>query len=182
MAEPLQSIPLKTITGEASSLGDYAGKVLLVVNVASACGLTPQYEGLEAIYRNYRDRGFAVLGFPANDFGAQEPGTEEEIAAFCKSRFDVDFPMFAKVVASGPDKHPLYAALTSAWPKATGDGEAMREGMRSRGRTPTEEPEVLWNFEKFLVSREGEVVGRFVPSTKPDDPQLIAAIEEQLGK
>ena len=180
MAEALQSIPLKTITGGDSSLGDYAGKVLLVVNVASACGLTPQYEGLEALYRKYRDRGFEVLGFPANDFGAQEPGTDEEIQTFCTTKFGVDFPMFSKVVATGPDKHPLYAALTSTWPRATGDAEAMREGFRSRGRVPTEEPEVLWNFEKFLISRDGKVVGRFVPSTKPDDPELVAAIEAQL--
>jgi glutathione peroxidase len=182
MAETLQSIPVKTITGANSSLGEYDGKVLLVVNVASQCGLTPQYEGLVELNRKYRDRGFAVLGFPANDFGAQEPGTEEEIAAFCTSKFGVDFPMFSKVVATGPDKHPLYAALTAAWPKASGDADAMREGMRSRGRTPTEEPEVLWNFEKFLVSRDGKVVGRFVPGTKPDASELEAAIEAELAK
>jgi glutathione peroxidase len=182
MAEPLQSIPVRTITGEPSSLGDYAGKVLLVVNVASACGLTPQYEGLVAINRKYRDRGFAVLGFPANDFGAQEPGTEGEIQAFCTTKFGVDFPMFSKVVAAGPEKHPLYQALTTAFPKASGDGDSMREGLRSRGRTPTEEPEVLWNFEKFLISREGKVIGRFVPRTEPDAPELEAAIEAALAK
>jgi glutathione peroxidase len=182
MTEALQSIPVKTITGEESSLSDYAGKVLLVVNVASKCGLTPQYEGLEAAYRKYREQGFAVLGFPANDFGAQEPGTEEEIATFCSANYDVDFPMFSKVVATGPDKHPLYAALTEAYPKALGDAEGMREGMRGRGRTPTEEPEVLWNFEKFLISRDGKVVGRFVPGTKPDAPELESAIEAELGK
>ena len=180
MAEALQSIPLKTITGTDSSLGDHAGKVLLVVNVASACGLTPQYEGLVELYRKYRDRGFEVLGFPANDFGAQEPGTDEEIQAFCTTKFGVDFPMFSKVVATGPDKHPLYAALTAAWPRAMGDAEGMREGMRGRGRVPTEEPEVLWNFEKFLISREGKVAGRFVPATKPDDAGLVAAIEAEL--
>jgi glutathione peroxidase len=182
MSEALQSIPVKTIAGADSSLNDYAGKVLLVVNVASQCGLTPQYEGLVALNRKYRNQGFAVLGFPANDFGAQEPGSEEEIATFCTTRFGVDFPMFAKVVATGPDKHPLYDALTAAYPKASGDADAMREGMRSRGRTPTEEPEVLWNFEKFLISREGKVVGRFVPATKPDAPELEAAIEAELGK
>jgi glutathione peroxidase len=182
MVEPLQSIPVKTITGEPSSLGDYAGKVLLVVNVASACGLTPQYEGLVALYRKYRDRGFEVLGFPANDFGAQEPGTEAEIATFCTTKYDVDFPMFSKVVATGPGKHPLYATLTSSYPKAAGDGATMREMLRSRGRTPTEEPEVLWNFEKFLVSRDGKVVGRFVPRTEPSAPELEAAIEVELGK
>jgi glutathione peroxidase len=182
MAEALQSIAVKTITGEPSSLGDYAGKVLLVVNVASACGLTPQYQGLEALYRKYRDRGFAVLGFPANDFGAQEPGSGAEIKKFCTTTYGVTFDMFSKIVATGPDKHPLYAALTSARPKATGDAEAMREGMRGRGRTPTEEPEVLWNFEKFLVSRDGKVVDRFVPATKPEDPALVAAIEAELAK
>src|SRR5947209_4180578 len=111
MVQALQSIPVKTITGGDSSLGDYAGKVLLVVNVASACGLTPQYEGLEALYRQYRDQGLEVLGFPANDFGAQEPGSDDEIATFCTTKFGVDFPMFSKLVATGPDKHPLYAAL-----------------------------------------------------------------------
>ncbi len=182
MAKALQSIPVKTITGKESSLGDYSGKVLLVVNVASACGLTPQYEGLVALYRKYADRGFAVLGFPANDFGAQEPGTDEEIAKFCTTKFDVDFPMFAKLVATGPEKHPLYAALIAAQPKAAGDGDSMREMLRSRGRTPTEAPEVLWNFEKFLVSRDGKVVGRFVPRTEPNAPELEAAIEAELVK
>ena len=182
MAEALQSIPVKTIAGADASLGDYAGKVLLVVNVASQCGLTPQYEGLVALHRKYRDRGFAVLGFPANDFGAQEPGTNAEIADFCTTNFAVDFPMFEKIVVTGPDKHPLYAALTDACPKASGDADAMREGMRSRGRTPTEEPEVLWNFEKFLIARDGKVVGRFVPATKPDAPELEAAIEAELAR
>jgi glutathione peroxidase len=182
MAEPLQSIPIKTITGSDSSLGDYAGNVLLIVNVASQCGLTPQYEGLVTLYRKYCDQGFVVLGFPANDFGAQEPGTDEEIATFCSVKFGVDFPMFSKMVASGPDKHPLYENLTAAWPEASGDADAMREGMRSRGRTPTEQPEVLWNFEKFLISRSGQVVGRFVPATRPDAPELEAAIEAELSK
>jgi glutathione peroxidase len=182
MAEALQSIAIKTITGDGASLGDYAGKVLLVVNVASACGLTPQYEGLVALYRKYRDQGFEVLGFPANDFGAQEPGTDEEIASFCTTKFDVDFPMFSKIVATGPDKHPLYATLTAAQPTASGDGDSMREMLRSRGRTPTEAPEVLWNFEKFLIARDGSVVGRFVPRTEPNAPELEAAIKAELAK
>jgi glutathione peroxidase len=182
MSEQLQEIPLTTITGDESSLGDYAGKVLLVVNVASKCGLTPQYEGLVALNRKYGDRGFVVLGFPANDFGKQEPGTEEEIAAFCTTKFGVDFPMFSKIVTTGPNKHPLYQALTTAYPKASGDADAMRQGQRSRGRTPTEEPELLWNFEKFLISRDGRVVGRFVPRTKPNAPELEAAIEAELKK
>lgn len=182
MGEALQSIPVKTITGKDSSLGDYSGKVLLIVNVASACGLTPQYEGLVALHRKYAGRGFAVLGFPANDFGAQEPGTNDEIATFCTTKFGVDFPMFSKLVATGPEKHPLYAALTAAQPIASGDGDSMREMLRSRGRTPTEAPEVLWNFEKFLVSRDGKVVGRFVPRTEPNASELEAAIEVELAK
>ncbi len=177
----IQDIPLKTIDGQPASLGVYAGKVLLVVNVASKCGLTPQYEGLEALYREYRDRGLVVLGFPANDFAGQEPGTNEEIASFCTTNFGVDFPMFEKLVATGPDKHPLYAALTAAWPQKTGDAAGWREKLKGYGITPTEDPEVLWNFEKFVIDGNGEVVARFAPDTAPNDPALIAAIEAALG-
>lgn len=177
----LQDIPLKTITQAEASLADYKGKVLLIVNVASKCGLTPQYEGLEKLYAQYRDQGLVVLGFPANDFGAQEPGTDDEIATFCTTNFAVDFPMFSKVVATGPDKHPLYAALTQAAPKAVGDGAGFRDKLRGYGMTPTEEPEVLWNFEKFLVGRDGAVIGRFAPTTAPDDAALVAAIEAALA-
>lgn len=177
----IQDIPLKTIDGQPASLGAYAGKVLLVVNVASKCGLTPQYEGLEALYREYRDRGLVVLGFPANDFAGQEPGTNEEIASFCTTNFGVDFPMFEKLVATGPDKHPLYAALTAAWPQKAGDAAGWREKLKGYGITPTEDPEVLWNFEKFVIDGNGEVVARFAPDTAPNDPALIAAIEAALG-
>lgn len=181
MTQALADIPLKTIRQEDSSLADYAGKVALVVNVASKCGLTPQYEGLEALYRKYRDRGFVVLGFPANDFGAQEPGTNEEISNFCTTNFAVDFPMFAKITVVGPQKHPLYAALTSAQPKAKGDPDGFRERLKGYGMTPNPEPEVLWNFEKFLVGKDGKVVARFAPTTAPDDPDLVAAIEAALA-
>lgn len=178
----IQSIPLKTIKGADATLGDYAGKALLVVNVASKCGLTPQYEGLEKLYKDYRDKGLEVLGFPANDFGGQEPGTEAEIAEFCTTNFGVDFPMFEKVVATGPDKHPLYAALTSAIPTKQGnDPAAMREKLRGYGMSPTEDPEVLWNFEKFVIDRAGNVVARFDPNTPPNDPALLAVIEKALG-
>ncbi|MBV9841228.1 MAG: glutathione peroxidase [Sphingomonadaceae bacterium] len=180
MATAIQDIPLKTIDGQDDSLAAHEGKVLLVVNVASKCGLTPQYEGLEALYRKYRGEGFEVLGFPANDFGGQEPGTEEEIQTFCTTKFDVDFPMFSKVVATGPDKHPLYKALTDAVPSAQTTGEDMRAKLKNYGMTPTEEPEVLWNFEKFLIGRDGDVVARFAPSTTPDDPALVGAIEREL--
>lgn len=177
----IQSIPLKTIKGEDASLGDYAGKVVLVVNVASKCGLTPQYEGLEALYAAYRDKGLVVTGFPANDFGAQEPGSNDEIATFCATNFGVDFPMFEKIVVSGPDKHPLYAALTSMAPTTQGDAAAFREKLVGYGLTPNPEPEVLWNFEKFLIGRDGAVKARFAPATSPDDPALKAAIEAELA-
>jgi glutathione peroxidase len=179
MTSAVTDIPLKTIKGDPASLGDYAGKVALVVNVASKCGLTPQYEGLEALYRDYRDKGLVVLGFPANDFGAQEPGTNEEIANFCTTNFAVDFPMFEKITVVGPDKHPLYKALTEAQPKAQGDGP-FRERLAGYGMTPNPAPEILWNFEKFLVGKDGAVVARFAPNTAPNDPALVGAIEAAL--
>jgi len=177
----LKDIPLKTITGADASLGDYAGKVALVVNVASKCGLTPQYEGLEKLYRDYRDKGFVVLGFPANDFAGQEPGDNAEIAEFCQTKFSVDFPMFAKIAVTGADKHPLYAALTAAAPKASGDPDAFRERLKGFGMTPNADPEVLWNFEKFLVGKDGSVIGRFAPTAAPDDAALVGAIEGALA-
>ncbi len=181
MTTPLADIPLKSILEEDASLSDYAGKVILVVNVASKCGLTPQYEGLEALYRAHRDDGLVVLGFPANDFGAQEPGTNEEIANFCTTNFAVDFPMFAKVTVVGPQKHPLYAALTAAAPTSRGDAEGFRERLRGYGMTPNLEPEVLWNFEKFLIGRDGAVIARFAPTMAPDDPELVSAVEAALA-
>ena len=135
---------------------------------------------MEALYRKYRDRGFEVLGFPANDFAGQEPGTDDEIQSFCTTNFSVDFPMYSKVVATGEGKHPLYGALTKAAPKAEGEGAAFRERLRGYGMTPTEEPEVLWNFEKFLIGRDGDVVARFAPDTAPDDDRLVSAIEREL--
>jgi glutathione peroxidase len=181
MTTAVTDIPLETIDGKPASLGDYAGKVALVVNVASKCGLTPQYEGLEALYRSYRDKGLVVLGFPANNFGAQEPGTNEEISNFCTTNFAVDFPMFAKISVVGPDKHPLYQALTTAQPKAQGGADAFRERLKGYGMTPNPEPEVLWNFEKFLIGKDGKVVARFAPTTTPNDPALVGAIESALA-
>jgi glutathione peroxidase len=178
----IQQIPLKTIKGADASLADYAGKVVLAVNVASKCGLTPQYEGLEKLHRDYNDKGLVVAGFPANDFAGQEPGSNDEIAEFCTTNFGVDFPMFEKIVVTGPEKHPLYAALTSGQPKATGEGDEFREKLRGYGMTPTEEPEVLWNFEKFLIAKDGSVAARFAPGTTPDDPALVSAIEAELAK
>jgi len=175
----LQTIPLTTIDGQDSSLGAYAGKVLLVVNTASKCGLTPQYDGLEALYTKYKDDGFAVLGFPANNFAGQEPGSDAEIASFCATSFSVDFPMFSKISVAGEDKHPLYAALTDAEPTAEGT-EGFRERLKGYGMTPNPAPEVLWNFEKFLIGRDGDVVARFSPDMAPDDDRIVTAIEREL--
>ena len=177
----IAEIPLTRIDGSADSLANHKGKVLLVVNVASKCGLTPQYEGLEKLYGRYKDQGFEVLGFPANDFGAQEPGTNEEIVSFCSANYGVSFPLFSKADVTGAGKQPLYAALTEAMPEKQGDAAGFRERQRERGRTPTEDPEVLWNFEKFLIGRDGEVAARFAPSITPEDPALVAAIEAELA-
>lgn len=177
----IQDIPLKTIDGQDATLADHAGSVLLVVNTASKCGLTPQYEGLEKLYRAYNDRGLVVLGFPANNFLQQEPGTDDEIATFCATTYDVTFPMFAKISVAGGDRHPLYAALTAAEPEATSpNGNAMRERLAGKNIPIHPAPEVLWNFEKFLIGRDGSVVARFAPDTPPDDENLIAAIDKAL--
>jgi glutathione peroxidase len=177
----LQDISVKSINDEPASLGNYAGSVLLVVNVASKCGLTPQYEGLEALYKRYNNDGLVVLGFPANNFGGQEPGTNDEIAAFCDTNYSVTFPLFSKISVVGDDQHPLYTELTSQAPTADGK-EEFRANLRGYGMTPTEDPDVLWNFEKFLVSRDGTVVGRFAPTVTPDDPSLVEAVEQELAK
>lgn len=179
----LHDIPINTIDGRETTLAEHAGKALLIVNTASKCGLTPQYEGLETLYREYRDRGFEVLGFPANDFRGQEPGSDAEIATFCQSTYAVDFPMFARISVAGPGKHPLYAALTAALPDAIStSGDAMRKRLESHGVPANPAPEVHWNFEKFVVSPDGKVAARFAPDTLPTDPALIAAIEAELPK
>lgn len=151
---------MKRLDGRKQSLGDYGGQVLLMVNVASKCGLTPQYEALEALHERYRVRGFSVLGFPANDFAGQEPGTDAEIAEFCRATYGVEFPMFSKITVKGDGQHPLYQKLTGL-PEPIGG-------------------EVEWNFQKYLVNRKGEVVARFAPRTPPDDPALVAQINALL--
>ncbi|MBD1910303.1 MULTISPECIES: glutathione peroxidase [unclassified Leptolyngbya] len=157
----VSDIAVNTITGTSKTLGDYAGNVLLIVNVASYCGYTPQYEGLEELNQKYKDQGLRVLGFPCNDFGAQEPGSNEEIQQFCSTRYGASFEMFDKVHAKGADQHPLYATLTQS-SNPPGD--------------------VAWNFEKFLISKTGEVVGRFPSRVAPNSPELISAIEAELAK
>lgn len=158
--EKFHDISVKAIDGRDVSLADYAGKVVLVVNTASKCGFTPQYDGLKALYEKYREHGFVVLGFPCNQFGAQEPGSERQIAEFCEMRFNIAFPMFAKIDVNGPNAHPLYRHLKAARP-----GVFNTEGIK-------------WNFTKFLIDRNGNVVERYAPATKPED--LAAAIEALL--
>jgi glutathione peroxidase len=155
-------ISLKTLAGQPASLEDYRGKALLIVNVASKCGLTPQYSGLQALHEKYAPRGLAVLGFPCNQFGGQEPGTPEEIQEFCSSKYAVTFPLFDKIAVNGAERHPLYVELTKV---ADGEGKA---------------GDIQWNFEKFLVSPKGEVQ-RFRPKTTPDDPAFVKALEKTLG-
>jgi glutathione peroxidase len=158
------SITLTTLDGADTSLDAFAGQALLIVNVASKCGFTRQYAGLEALYEQYRDRGLTVLGVPSNQFGAQEPGTAEEIADFCQVNFGVTFPLLAKTDVNGPDRHPLFARLTES---ADGTGKA---------------GDVAWNFEKFVLSPAGVVVARFRSKTEPDDPALVVAIESVLPR
>ncbi|HTA03836.1 MAG TPA: glutathione peroxidase [Streptosporangiaceae bacterium] len=158
----VRDFPVNTLAGQPSSLGELDGKTLLVVNVASKCGLTPQYAGLEALHEQFADRGFAVVGFPCNQFGGQEPGTAEEIATFCSATYGVSFPMFEKIDVNGADRHPIYTELT-----ATADAEGQAG-------------DIQWNFEKFLVSPDGAVIARFRPMTAPDAPELISAIEASL--
>jgi glutathione peroxidase len=183
MSAVIYDIPVRKIDGLETSLGEFKGKVMLVVNVASKCGLTPQYEGLENLYEQYKGQGLVVAGFPANDFKSQEPGTDEEIQSFCTANFGVRFPMFSKIKVVGAEKHPLYAALIKARPKAESLAEVpFRDKLKGYGIETNAEPEILWNFEKFIVSRSGEVVRRFSPDTAPDAPELIAAVEAELAK
>lgn len=181
MSDSLYDIPLTQADGASSSLGDYRGKVLLVVNVASKCGLTPQYEGLEKLYQSKKAQGLEVLGFPANDFKGQEPGSDAEILEFCSVKYDVHFPLFSKISVVGADRHPLYAELTAAQPETTGEGP-FRERLRGYGVESDNTTDVLWNFEKFLIDRQGKVVARFAPDVSADDLRLLEAIETQLAK
>ena len=182
MTTAIQDIPLKTITGKDAKLGDYAGKVLLAVNVASKCGLTPQYTALEALYKKYEEKGLVVIGFPANNFGAQEPGTEDEIQEFCTTNYGVDFPMFAKLSVKGDDQHPLYASLIAEKPAKTFKDQSFKEKLAGYGIVTEKEEDVLWNFEKFLIAKDGTVAGRFAPDIAPDDAIITDAIEAELAK
>jgi len=182
MATAIQEIPLQTIKGEAATLGDYAGKVLLLVNVASKCGLTPQYAALEKLYEDYKDKGLVVLGFPANNFGAQEPGTDEEIVEFCTTNFGVAFPMFSKISVKGEDQHPLYRELTTTFPKATLKTEDFIKRLEGYGIKQDKPNDVFWNFEKFLIAKDGTIANRFAPDITPDDALITGAIDAELAK
>jgi len=162
-AQTLHDFTMKDIDGKDVSLADYKGKVVMIVNVASFCGYTRQYEPLEKIYEQYKDQGFVILGFPANDFGAQEPGTDEEIKEFCSTKYSVTFPMFSKITVKGDDKHELYRWLTS------GSGEAAPAG------------EVGWNFEKFLIDKNGNLIKRYSTRVEPDAATVTSDIEAALG-
>jgi glutathione peroxidase len=158
----LQNIPLNDIDDHPTSLKAYAGKVVLLVNVASKCGYTPQYSALEALYKKYKDQGLVIIGVPSNDFGGQEPGSAGEIKEFCTSKYEVTFPLMAKIHVVGAEKHPLYAALTG--PDSAFPGE------------------VKWNFQKFIIGRDGVLLGRFESKVKPDSPEFIAAIQVALSR
>lgn len=161
MPHSIYDFTKNSIDGKPVALSTYKGKVLLVVNVASYCGNTPQYKGLEAMYGHYKSQGFAVLGFPANEFGHQEPGTNQEIKEFCEATYHVDFPMFSKIIVKGEGIDPLYSWLIAQAPR---------------------HDDIEWNFAKFLVDRHGHVIGRFSPKTLPDDPALVQAIDAALAK
>jgi glutathione peroxidase len=179
----LYDIPLNRIDGSPATLGDYRGDVLLIVNVASKCGLTPQYTALQQLYSDHKGEGLTVLGFPANNYAGQEPGTHEEIQEFCSTNYNVEFPLFEKLSTRGDDQHPLYAALTTAVPNATQNPEGqLRATLEKHGLGPKTDNEVMWNFEKFLVDREGNVVARFAPDFTPDSPAVMEAITAELAK
>lgn len=183
MANELYEIPVKTIDGAETNLGEHKNKVLLIVNVASKCGLTPQYEGLEKLYENYQSKGFEVLGFPSNDFMGQEPGTEEEIKDFCATNYDVKFPLFSKISINGENRHPLYQNLIEAKSETdVNNGGGMEERLRDFGHTRENETDVLWNFEKFLVGKNGEIAARFAPDVTAEDARLIEKVEVELGR
>jgi len=182
MSNDFYEIPVRKIDGADTNLSEYKNKVLLVVNVASKCGLTPQYNGLQKLYSDYRGKGFEVLGFPANNFMGQEPGTESEIKDFCDTNYSVEFPLFSKISVKGDDRHPLYKHLTETKPETDVNDGGMEENLKGYGSMRSQPNEVLWNFEKFLIGRNGEIAARFAPDVTPDDARLIERVEAELAK
>jgi glutathione peroxidase len=174
-------IPFLRADGKETTLAEYAGKVLLIVNVASKCGLTPQYDGLQKLYAQYRDKGLMIVGFPANEFLSQEPGSNDEIQQFCRLNYGVEFPVFAKIVVRGEGQHPLYDFLTTAIPEAEESGSFLSKVKNLIRPGKKEKGDISWNFEKFIVNRAGLVARRFAPDVKPDHPNLVAALEKELA-
>jgi glutathione peroxidase len=182
MTQKIYEIPVKTIDGEETNLDKYKGEVLLVVNVASKCGLTPQYEGLQKLYEEYNDKNFEVLGFPANNFMGQEPGTEDEIKDFCDMNYKVKFPLFSKISVKGDDQHELYKYLTETKPETDVNDGDFEEKLKGFGSERSVSSEVLWNFEKFLIGKNGEIAARFAPDVTADDKRLREKLEAELAK
>lgn len=181
MSTELGTINFKLADGKVTNLNDFKGQTVLVVNVASECGLTPQYEGLEKIYNEYKSKGFTVLGFPANEFGAQEPGTNEEIQSFCKMNYGVTFPVAQKIIVKGEEIHPLYKSLITTAPKAVANPNGkLKAVLKEHNLLSGTEDEIMWNFEKFLINKKGEIVKRFAPDIEPNDAVLLSTIEESL--
>ncbi|WP_058909820.1 glutathione peroxidase [Entomohabitans teleogrylli] len=183
MSASILNTAVTTIDGEHTTLERWQGKVLLIVNVASQCGLTPQYQQLENIHEAWQEQGFAVLGFPCNQFLGQEPGSEAEIKTFCSTTYGVTFPMFSKIEVNGEQRHPLYQKLISAAPQAIAPPESgFYQRMVSKGRAPAQAGDILWNFEKFLTGRDGKVIQRFSPDMTPEDPAIVDAIKQALAQ
>ncbi len=181
MSQAILNTPLTTIDGQPTTLAAWESKVLLIVNVASKCGLTPQYEQLEQLHEHYNEQGFSVLGFPCNQFLGQEPGSEEEIKTFCSTTYGVTFPMFNKLDVNGEHRHPLYQQLVQAQPEAiTPPDSGFYERMASKGGLPAQQGDILWNFEKFLINRQGKVIARFSPDMTPDDATLVEQVKQAL--
>jgi glutathione peroxidase len=183
MNSKLYDFKVRHIDGKEATLGEHKGSVMLIVNVASKCGLTPQYADLEKLYEQYQTRGLVVLGFPANQFAGQEPGSNQEIADFCSTKFGVKFPMYEKIVVKGDDQHPLYRYLTETKPTSKKNPEGkLRATLDQHDLGPKNETDIMWNFEKFLVDRNGHVVERFAPDVAPNDAAVTSAIEAELAK
>ena len=182
MSDKLYEIPVKTIDGTDTNLDEYRDKVLLIVNVASKCGLTPQYTSLQKLYADHRGRGLEILAFPANDFMGQEPGTENEIKEFCANNYQTEFPLFSKISVKGDDQNELYKYLTDAKPETDVNDGGLEEKLKGYGHNRATSSEVLWNFEKFLVGKNGAVTARFAPDVTAEDARLLAKIEDELGK
>ena len=183
MSNKIYEIPVRRIDGRETTLAEFEGKTLLVVNVASKCGLTPQYEGLESLYKEYKDQGFEVLGFPANNFLAQEPGTNDEIQEFCEHNYGVSFPLYQKISVKGDDQHLLYHHLTDEKGEPDiANGSAFEEKLAGFGQERTKPNDVLWNFEKFLIGKNGKVAARIAPDVTAEDSRVVAAVKAALAK